>query len=379
MKRRFIQFLMLALIMIISHVSYAQMPESDGRFGGGRQHDHLFMRLKNLLTEEQMQEVKDMIREMHQSGASRLEIHTAVMDLLEFWGIDYSDVNENHLPRTIWKQLTDEQKETLKNTMKSMQENGATEEEIREVVNGLLDEWGIDLSEFRQNYWRRILHHRLMDQLTDEQQEEIKALVEEMRANDAAKEEIFAAVKELLESWGIDVSDTWGERKNERLPREILEQLTEAQRTELIELIQKMRDDDATREEIYEAITDLLVHWGIELPEDWGEGPKNTEQPEENKLTNYQLLDGVTNHPNPFNPDTHISYSLHEASNISVKIYNMNGNQVRTLENKKQEAGSYTLYWDGLNEKGMQCPSGMYLVKIDAGSETVTHNIILMK
>lgn len=80
------------------------------------------------------------------------------------------------------------------------------------------------------------------------------------------------------------------------------------------------------------------------------------------------------NYPNPFNPSTKISYSLPEASDVTLKIFNSLGEEVATLVNQKQEVGRYEL---NFNSTGLA--SGMYLYKIQAGSFTQTKKMILMK
>ena len=80
------------------------------------------------------------------------------------------------------------------------------------------------------------------------------------------------------------------------------------------------------------------------------------------------------NYPNPFNPNTKISYSLPEASDVTLKIFNSLGEEVATLVNQKQDAGRYEL---NFNSTGLA--SGMYLYKIQAGSFAQTKKMILMK
>lgn len=74
------------------------------------------------------------------------------------------------------------------------------------------------------------------------------------------------------------------------------------------------------------------------------------------------------NFPNPFNPETTIKYELPELSEVSVRVYSLLGREVKTLVNKFQNAGRYSIKWNGTGEDGRRAPSGIYFVRIQAGS-----------
>jgi subtilisin family serine protease len=80
------------------------------------------------------------------------------------------------------------------------------------------------------------------------------------------------------------------------------------------------------------------------------------------------------NYPNPFNPTTTIQFALPRASNVSLKVYNILGQEVRTLADGMMEAGFVNAVWDGRNNGGMGVSSGIYFYRLDArsvaGSET---------
>jgi len=84
------------------------------------------------------------------------------------------------------------------------------------------------------------------------------------------------------------------------------------------------------------------------------------------------------NYPNPFNPETRIRYQLARPDRVALKIYNMLGQEVRTLVNKLKPAGSYEVSWDGKNNAGQRMPSGMYLYRIDAEGLTQTKKMMLL-
>ena len=84
------------------------------------------------------------------------------------------------------------------------------------------------------------------------------------------------------------------------------------------------------------------------------------------------------NYPNPFNPSTRIQYSLENAAQVSLKIYNVLGLEVVTLVNGRQEAGSYTVQFN-TNEGVLSLSSGVYFYRLEAGSFVSTKKLILMK
>ena len=74
------------------------------------------------------------------------------------------------------------------------------------------------------------------------------------------------------------------------------------------------------------------------------------------------------NYPNPFNPETEIRCQLPEASQVSLKIYNVYGQEIKTLINTYHSAGYYSIKWDGTNNQGMIVASGIYIYIIQTGS-----------
>ncbi len=80
------------------------------------------------------------------------------------------------------------------------------------------------------------------------------------------------------------------------------------------------------------------------------------------------------NYPNPFNSMATIRYYIRKASNVTMAIYNLNGQVIETLVNQKQEPGFYTISWDAYF-----LPSGVYFYKIQAGDFTQTKKCLLIK
>ena len=85
------------------------------------------------------------------------------------------------------------------------------------------------------------------------------------------------------------------------------------------------------------------------------------------------------NYPNPFNPSTSIKYSITENTRVSLVVYNLLGQAVRTLVNAEQQAGYYTVTWDGKNEFGSSVASGIYIYRINAGNNVHTLKMNLLK
>jgi len=85
------------------------------------------------------------------------------------------------------------------------------------------------------------------------------------------------------------------------------------------------------------------------------------------------------NYPNPFNPTTIIPYDLPEASKVSLKIYNILGQEVYNWNFRLQEAGKYQVAWDGTNNQGVPVGSGLYFVKLNAGDYICSKKMILLR
>jgi flagellar hook assembly protein FlgD len=92
-----------------------------------------------------------------------------------------------------------------------------------------------------------------------------------------------------------------------------------------------------------------------------------------------QKFELYQNYPNPFNPSTSISFDLAEDVFVTLKIYNILGQEIRTLVNDFKPAGKYTVVWDGKDNNGNAVGSGIYLYKINAGKFTKTMKMVLAK
>ena len=76
----------------------------------------------------------------------------------------------------------------------------------------------------------------------------------------------------------------------------------------------------------------------------------------------------LQNYPNPFNPETTIKFNLPVAARISLRIYNILGQRIITLEDGEMPAGFYEIRWDGTNQNRQTAASGTYIYQISAQS-----------
>ena len=85
------------------------------------------------------------------------------------------------------------------------------------------------------------------------------------------------------------------------------------------------------------------------------------------------------NKPNPFNPTTSISFTLPTKSQVSLKVYDIAGREVRTLVDGVLEAGTNQVTWLGHDNRGNDVSSGVYFYRMTAGKETATKKMVLLR
>jgi len=120
----------------------------------------------------------------------------------------------------------------------------------------------------------------------------------------------------------------------------------------------------------------------------------NTDKKVQNaEVINVDLLTGVPgdgtgtpatfaieqNYPNPFNPTTSISYSVSRESFVTVKVFNLIGEEVRTLVSQVRGVGTHHVEWDGTANDGKAVPSGVYLYQMTAGEFRDMKKMVLLK
>ena len=85
------------------------------------------------------------------------------------------------------------------------------------------------------------------------------------------------------------------------------------------------------------------------------------------------------NYPNPFNPSTTLRYGLPEDASVSLVIYDIRGNTVRTIDSGSQVAGWYEHIWNGIDDAGQPVSTGLYLTRLRAGSYSKTIKMLYLK
>ena len=95
------------------------------------------------------------------------------------------------------------------------------------------------------------------------------------------------------------------------------------------------------------------------------------------------LMPAVTklhgNYPNPFNPETTVSFDLSEDSNVKLNIYDMKGSLVRTLLSGGVKSGSHKVMWNGKDNGNNQLSSGIYYISLETKDNNFTHKSLMIK
>ncbi len=87
----------------------------------------------------------------------------------------------------------------------------------------------------------------------------------------------------------------------------------------------------------------------------------------------------LNNFPNPFNPSTTIIYQLARPAHVTLTIWNIRGQKIRTLVEETKPRGTYEVKWDGKDEQGLVVPAGLYFYRLQAGGFSMTRRMILLK
>ena len=99
---------------------------------------------------------------------------------------------------------------------------------------------------------------------------------------------------------------------------------------------------------------------------------------DDNQVVNIPVLSN--NYPNPFNPSTTIDFTIPAASNVEMSIYNIKGQKVKTLINKKLKKGRHSVRWNGKNKYNRTVSSGVYFYRLNInGKSNVVKKCLLLK
>ena len=85
------------------------------------------------------------------------------------------------------------------------------------------------------------------------------------------------------------------------------------------------------------------------------------------------------NYPNPFNPSTKITFDTPNRAHVTLALYNVLGQQIRTLVNRELSAGRHSVTWDGDNDSGAKVASGMYFYKLISADFVKSRKMMLVK
>jgi flagellar hook assembly protein FlgD len=86
------------------------------------------------------------------------------------------------------------------------------------------------------------------------------------------------------------------------------------------------------------------------------------------------------NYPNPFNPQTYIRFRLLEPTEVTLKIYDALGQEVRTLASQeRRESGDWQVLWDGKDDSGILVASGVYVCQLASGASSIAAKMSLVR
>ncbi|MBD3378590.1 T9SS type A sorting domain-containing protein [candidate division KSB1 bacterium] len=85
------------------------------------------------------------------------------------------------------------------------------------------------------------------------------------------------------------------------------------------------------------------------------------------------------NYPNPFNPTTTIDYHLNSPENVSLIVYNLRGQEIKTLVKGTVTAGHHSVNWDATDHTGQKVPSGMYIYVLKVNNQMLSRRMMLVK
>ncbi len=132
------------------------------------------------------------------------------------------------------------------------------------------------------------------------------------------------------------------------------------------------------------------VWYEMKIASIYNPGPDEVYLESTTQLVNYQNISPnedlvnkpgmmLTNYPNPFRPSTTIAFDIKEAGNTSLSVYNIKGQLVKEIVDKPMSSGAHTITWDGRDEKGNTCSSGVYYLRLMSGNQTQLRKLLILK
>lgn len=106
---------------------------------------------------------------------------------------------------------------------------------------------------------------------------------------------------------------------------------------------------------------------------------KTTSIDEDPFYTNPLRTELFANYPNPFNPTTELCFSLANAGNVQLEIFDIVGQKVKTLVNEYKSVGTCKLSWNGLDDSGNKVSSGVYFYRLKTGDYSKTQKMMFLK
>ena len=85
------------------------------------------------------------------------------------------------------------------------------------------------------------------------------------------------------------------------------------------------------------------------------------------------------NYPNPFRQNTTISYETKKEGKVSLSIYNLRGQLIRTLQDEYIPGGKHSIVWDGKDSRGRTVAEGIYLCRLKTAETTLTRRMLFLK
>ena len=84
-------------------------------------------------------------------------------------------------------------------------------------------------------------------------------------------------------------------------------------------------------------------------------------------------------YPNPFNPETTISYDISNVGNVAIVVYDMMGREIKTLVSGYHTPSTYQVVWNGTDNRGKIVPSGVYFYRMNSSEFTQVNKVMFLK